>query len=103
MCRILIAAHETNYHAKHLVSLFNEVRNTDAKMAEPGSDRLNHAIAIAEQVTYSEDARMDALRGTSVRGGRSGSSIRHQDGTAWNNHDQTCSLETIEEPNIERL
>ena len=61
MCRILIAAHESNYHAKYLVSLFNEVRNTDAKRAEPDSDRLNHAIAIAEQVTYSEDARMNAI------------------------------------------
>ena len=34
---------------------------TDAKMAGPDSDRFNHAIAIAEQVTYREEARMDAL------------------------------------------
>ena len=61
MCMILIAAHETNYHAKYLVSLYNKVRDTDAKMAEPEPYRLNHAIAIAEHVTYSDEARMNAI------------------------------------------
>ena len=61
MCRRLIAAHEANYHVKCLVSLYNEVRYADAKTVEPDSDRMNHAVALAELVNSSDEALMDAL------------------------------------------
>ena len=56
-----LIAQEAKYHTKCLVSLYNKVRDTDAKTAEPDPDRMNHAIALAELVTYIEEARTDAL------------------------------------------
>ena len=70
------------------LSVQQQVRYADAKTAEPDPDRMNHAVALAELVTYMKEAR-----GTRVRVGRPGSSIHHQDGTTWNNHDRTCSLD----------
>ena len=58
---------------------------------------MHHALS--ELVIYLEEARTDAARGTSVRGGIPGSSIHHEDGTAWNRLD--CSLDQIEDPNVE--
>ena len=83
-----LVAQEAKYHIKWLVSLYNKVRDADAKTAEPDPGRMNHAVALAELVTYMEEAR-----GMRVRVGRPGSSIHHQDGTSWNNHDRTCSLD----------
>ena len=40
---------------------YNKVRDTDAKTAEPDSNRMNHAVALAVLVTYNEEARADAL------------------------------------------
>ena len=50
----------------HQVSFFfffryNKVRDADAEISEPDSDRMNHAVDLAELVTYSEEARIDAL------------------------------------------
>ena len=56
-----LIAQEAKYHTKCLVSLYNKVRDADAKTAEPDPDRMNHAVALAELVTYIEEARTDAL------------------------------------------
>ena len=56
-----LIAQEAKYHIKCLVSLYNKVRDADAKTAEPDPDRMNHAVALAELVTYIEEARTDAL------------------------------------------
>ena len=54
-------AQEAKYHTKCLVSLYNKVRDADAKTVEPDPDRMNHAVALAELVTYIDEARTDAL------------------------------------------
>ena len=56
-----LIAQEAKYHTKCLVSLYNKVRDADAKTAEPDPDRMNHAVALAELVTYIEEARTGAL------------------------------------------
>ena len=76
-----LVAQEAKYHIKWLFSLYNKVRDADAKTAEPDPDRMNHAVALAELVTYIEEAR-----GTRVRVGRPGSSITPP---GWNNLEQS--------------
>ena len=46
-----LIAQEAKYHINRLVFLYNKVRDSDAKTAEPDPDRMNHAVALAELVT----------------------------------------------------
>jgi hypothetical protein len=54
-----LIAQEAKYHVKCLASLYNKARGT--KMNEdPDEDDVNHGIALAELVSYIEEARMDS-------------------------------------------
>ena len=82
-----------------LFSLYSEVRDIDANTSQLDSGCMDHAVALAGLVTYIEEAHIyGRSRDTNVCDGRPGSSIDHHDLTAWNNRDQTCSLDQTEEP-----
>ena len=54
-----LIALEAKYHVKCLVSLYNRVRQTRGSDEQKDSCTINQGIALAELVTYIEDARAD--------------------------------------------
>ena len=53
-----LIAQDAQYHPQCLVSLYNRARETKSN-EESDVDTVNHGIALAELVSYIEDARMD--------------------------------------------
>lgn len=55
-----IIALEAKYHLQCLVSLYNRARQTKGTNEQKDSDTIVHGIALAELVTYIEDAQADS-------------------------------------------
>ena len=56
-----MVALDAEYHIKCLLSLYNRTREAKASTTKSDVDALNHAIAIAELVSFIEEARIDDL------------------------------------------
>ena len=54
-----IVALEAKYHSQCLASLYNKVRQTKEADEQEDSTAINHGIALAELVSYIEDAQAD--------------------------------------------
>jgi hypothetical protein len=88
-----LVAQEAEYHLKCLVSLYNKARDTKTT-EEPDQDDVNHGIALAELVSYIDEARMDALVAPVFKlVDLTTMYTNHQAGTTWSSRHRTCSLD----------
>lgn len=54
-----LVAQEAKYHPRCLVSLYNRAEALQERSKQPDDDKKSHGIALAELLTYIDEARMD--------------------------------------------